>query len=380
MSDSGKPTSSQTGDEQEEDRPGYEKRTRRVRRKRKRDHKEESRNLLDQGKDLLEKMQASEDQGSAGHVGVKEQVRRLQDRDEDDKDLDEVWGTKKRSNNWLWVSLIGLIIPLVGIGIVLKFFTIKGDRDTVDADELEIVLPTIEETVTSQGVNAWFYANSMAYLKQAQEILAQFNEGNGLSVKAVRPPARADLNPVRATIWDSPAKTSNINWIKWVLDSVPSASGIGEQGYMTLQGKLEDQTPFRAYFLPKGEDGLVLDWDATTGWGEADFESLRAERPSRPKLVRARLYKRPALDTTVGKRKFSGYLLTGETPTDFIHADVPLTSESKRALDAELRDLLHYGKFVLRMRSEVPVTVMVKAVGEDGFEITDLVHPGWVSP
>jgi len=57
--------------------------------------------LFGKAKDLLVGMQ-EEQSDDYGHVDVAEQVRRLQKNKDEDKPLDDVWGSKKRSSSWVW--------------------------------------------------------------------------------------------------------------------------------------------------------------------------------------------------------------------------------------------------------------------------------------
>jgi len=102
--------------DQEEIPEGMVRRTRRVRKKRKSKQSSEERQknadtLFAKAKDLLVGMENEDDQ--YGHVDVQEQVRRLKDKGEDERPLDDVWGTKRRSSSWLWIILVGMIVGVV---------------------------------------------------------------------------------------------------------------------------------------------------------------------------------------------------------------------------------------------------------------------------
>ena len=100
---------------------GMVRKRRKVRRKRRSKSSSASANkVFEKGKDLLFGMQ--KDEGEQ-HVDVAEQLRRLKQDADDDKPLDDVWGTKRRSSSWLWILLLGIIMPLIIIGIILSKLT-----------------------------------------------------------------------------------------------------------------------------------------------------------------------------------------------------------------------------------------------------------------
>ncbi|MDB4356830.1 hypothetical protein N9Z06_02110, partial [Akkermansiaceae bacterium] len=106
-----------------------------------------------------------------------EQVRRLTKDKDEDRPLDEVWGSKKRSTSWLWVSLFAVIIPLVGVGIGVSYLT--KDRTGESADDVEVVeifTGTDEDQATAHD---WFVDDSMVWLDKAVKIIRTVNAAEG---------------------------------------------------------------------------------------------------------------------------------------------------------------------------------------------------------
>ncbi len=363
---------------------GMEKRVRRVRRKRKIDKpKAEVKSLLDQGKELLEKMQKPEEGESYGHVGVAEQMRRLQSDDEDDRPLDEVWGTKKRSTSWLWVSLLGIILPLVVVGLGLKHFNDAKEIDQGDQENDFIQVEKVKDTITEEGSLAWFTVDSVNYLTKAREIISLLDTARSPDEFAefVRPSPYRKKNPLVAGHWDSPALVGNINQITWQALEIASPEGEKDtsRGVIAVSGRRQDQSNFTAYFVKEGLD-FQLDWDATTGWSEMSLSDLRSYRPREKKEIRCLIDKKARFDQKFGDVDHSGFLLTEPETGNFIFAFVPLNSDKKRELNHQLKEVLQYGRFVMHLKHDEPVVLEVKAVGKDRFEIVGFKHEGWVNP
>ena len=79
--------------------------------------KDEANKLFAKAKELLIGMHDEDE--DFGPVDVAEQLRRLKRKKEDDRPLDEVWGTKKRSTSWLWIVLVGIIASVIAVVVGL---------------------------------------------------------------------------------------------------------------------------------------------------------------------------------------------------------------------------------------------------------------------
>ncbi len=360
---------------------GMEVRKRQVRRRKKKANKSEAKSLLKQGKDLLEKMQMSQDDDSSGHVGVAEQVRRLQKDEEEDKPLDEVWGTKKRSTSWLWVSLCGIILPLLVVGFALKFFNEAKTPDIVE-DDLEVTVTTRETNI--DGPSAWFDTDSMTYLTKARQILNLLNQAETPEeIRAyIRPSTNPEKNPIQAQYWPSPFLANNINTITWQMVNIPvsqNANDNPDRGILKINGRRQDQSKFSAYFVKEGHE-FLLDWDATTSWSEMSIKDLRKARPTEPTEIRCVIAKKAIFDRRFRNIDHSGFILAEPETGDFIFAYVPLADEAREEIDKQLKDVLQYGRFVMALKRDEPVVIKVKAVNNDRFEIVSFKHQGWVNP
>ena len=140
---------------------GMVRKTRRVRKKRRSpDTKSEkdADSLFARAKELLIGMHDEDE--DYGPVDVAEQVRRLKKRKLDDKKpLDDVWGTKKRSVSWVWIVIIGIIVPVVAIIIGITKLTGGGDYDPglVNKDDLVDVQEITFDA--GEGPLGWYQAS-----------------------------------------------------------------------------------------------------------------------------------------------------------------------------------------------------------------------------
>ncbi|MGC6582335.1 MAG: hypothetical protein ACON4K_08435 [Akkermansiaceae bacterium] len=367
---------------------GMVKKVRRVKGKRRSKQSKEkgSPSLIEQGKGLLEAMQ--HDSEESGPVDLQEQIRRLKAEGEESA-LDDVWGSKKKSTSWIWMSLVGLVIPVVGIAIGMAM--LDGKKESPDKG---LQLPGFkpfqsEEVSLEEEPHAWFYEreNERDFLREAREILRKINEATNPSeiTQFLRPSSFREKNPVDLDTWGPPVIVNGSVNSPWTLPTVV-AEGDSEEnarGVLALNLKREDQEKVSAFFVFE-EGKLLLDWDATTGWGEVSWSELRSTKPREAKILRARVVKKASYDALLGEVIQSGYLLSNDDGSQFIFAFIPLDSDENRANDKALKDLLNYGQLSTVLKGNLRVTVRVRFGNEKGrggrFEIVDYLHEGWVKP
>ena len=338
-----------------------------------------SNSLLNKGKELLHGIQADDD--DSGHVDVAEQIRRLKKKGPIET-LDEVWGSKKRSTSWLWVSLLAVIVPLIGVGVGISMITQNETEDENGGHSIEMFSGFNEEKTNS---HTWFDGDSTVWLGKAVDILRAFNTAKSPDevLAFVRPSPYATLNPLEINRWPSPMILNTMYDVTWRLPTVSPPGGGKERGYVVVSGQRENFEPFSAYFVE--EDGeLLLDWDATTNWCEIPFTKFIEEESRSVALIRGKIEKKPIYDSVIGGISYSGYLLTSDDGSEFIFCYVPLDSDKQRIDDARIKTILNYKRFVGPLLKDLPVTLRVRfGDGKGGgklFEIVDLVHDKWVRP
>ncbi|MDA7518403.1 hypothetical protein N9868_02950 [Akkermansiaceae bacterium] len=377
--------------EESEDRPnsqepepqdGMEKRVRRVKGKR-RSKKSSGSSLFNKGKELLHGIQEEDD--DSGHVNVAEQVRRLTKDKDEDRPLDEVWGSKKRSTSWLWVSLFAVIIPLVGVGIGVSYLT--KDRTGESADDVEVVeifTGTDEDQATAHD---WFVDDSMVWLDKAVKIIRTVNAAEGPEefIASVRPSPYREFNPVDLSQWQSPMVIDTLQDISWALPAVTAPGGNegSAMGYLEISGTRANNDDVTVFFV-ESDGELLLDWDASTAWSQMPISKFIEEKPQGGAILRVKIDKKRIYDEVVNGVTYSGYLATSGDGADFFFCYIPLDSVKQRIDDERLKTILNYGRFIGKLRHDQPLTVRVRfGDGKGGgkrFEIMDLLHDKWVRP
>lgn len=385
---------SDSDDKRENEQPpeGMVRKRRRVRKKRKSGSSSsreptDATKLFSKAKELLIGMQDEDE--DYGPVDVAEQVRRLQRKKEDDRALDDVWGTKKRSTIWLWFSLIGVITAVIAVVVGLTIWV--NEDNTVDVDPSP---PSdffmISPEKLGDGPLGWYNENSVEVLDEVTRIIQVVNNAEEVQEieKLVRDSPFRAFSEIDLAKWGSKLETNSLSGFQWAPKVVysPERSGSKERGYLEISGTRENGEKFSAYFV--NEDGrVVLDWDATIGWSEMSVPEMIAEAPRKNALVRCEVTKKdPSFDLSFGGQEYSGYLLAGENIDRFFFAYIDLSTERGRTMDRDLRLSLNYGSLVTDTPpfSNRKSTLRVRfnsEIGSNGrYEIVEYLNDGWVTP
>lgn len=367
---------------------GMVRKRRKVRRKRRSNQGSVSANrVFEKGKDLLFGMQ--KDEGEQ-HVDVAEQLRRLKQDADDDKPLDDVWGTKRRSSSWLWILLLGIIMPLIIIGIIISKLT-QNPNEGPGVELKDGVGVPKKDFSASDGPNGWFLGDSESVTSEVIRILNALNDAKTLEEVEpfIRQSPYRSLNPISLDRLANPFIAETISDFELIIGiSKPGGSSDAEErGFLSIEGKHEDGQAFTAYFVEEeveGDKKVLLDWDATTGWGEVKMKTLVETKPRNEVLIRCLIEKKAIYDVEFGDVVYSGYILSDREDGEYSFAYVPLSSKASRILDGQLKGVLDYGNFILPLRENEPVTLGVRFGNEKGtssvFEITSLEHESWVRP
>ena len=348
--------------------------------------KEEANRLFAKAKELLIGMHDEDE--AFGPVDVAEQLRRLKRKKEDDRPLDDVWGTKKRSTSWLWIVLAGIIASVIAVVVGLSIWTNqdvnKVDRPSSFFGGDENLEPLANDALT------WFFDDSITILDEAKKIIGMLNQRDELDSidKRLRESAFRGDATVNFDDWGSPLLTNARSQFSWSANLVNSSNltGSKERGYVSLTGKRENGNPFEVFFVQGNENQLVLDWDASIGWSEMSVGQMAKKLPQDEVFLRCRIGKNPGYDQSFGQDNYSGYVLTGEVPDEFVFAYVNLDRPGGKLIDRNFRLLLNYGSFVSNdpPLQEQKVSLRLKfdsEIGAEGqFEIVEYLNDGWVTP
>jgi hypothetical protein len=159
---------------------------------------------------------------------------------------------------------------------------------------------------------------------------------------------------------------------KW---SVPSVAG---KPFGQLQGTLPDFSPFTAYFALEN-DKLVLDWNATTGYGSATFEEL-AEGRGDPSGIRGTISPVTYYSAVFPESEFRSFQLISPDRAKAIWC---YTRRGEPA-DAAISRLFLSGDILGPNPEPRKVTLRLEPGPDEALPnqwlVADLLHEEWISP
>lgn len=354
------------------------RKVRKVRKRRKKSSESSRETLFLKKQEILREMHTDD-----AVLGVKEQVERLKKARKEELPLEEKWGDAnhlRRGNRWVLFAVLGVAVPVIVIFLVVSLTRgTPGASGTMGSGTLLNLDEPVEvvEAYDRNGPLAWFHDHSVEVFGEAQELLAEWNEAtqatqlDGVLREAAQALGRMDADSIEAISDYSVGDPRTVSW---------EYGAVGQLGYMVITGRRMDYSPFRAYFV-NTEDGLRLDWEATSAWSEIPIGSLVEAAPVQPVLVRGWVGKQPHFDTLEGPGSSrSWYLVLDATKQEFVWAYAPAGSR----LDKQLLDLMSYGRIVEERKDEVRAIVRLTKpkIGfrETEFEIAELVTSDWVLP
>jgi hypothetical protein len=148
---------------------------------------------------------------------------------------------------------------------------------------------------------------------------------------------------------------------------------------LILKGRTADFTKFQMFFVR--ENGhLKIDWEASRGIGDAQLSELRKSKTV-VKGAKVRVVVQPGGFYTpeFPESDYSSYQLVDATGEEFVWAFVRKGSRTADQLEAEFNQ----SSVLLEKTGANPATLRISGPLHEGvnlFEITEMLHKGWVSP
>jgi hypothetical protein len=285
------------------------------------------------------------------------------------------WGQQsaRRGPRTIWWPITFVIICMfTAIALVQqKSITVEGDKSAFDHNFV-----VISESLDEQAALMRFQKDFYQRQQQAIALLKKF--------AAAQTPTEA-LPLIRKT--DQMEQRLENQWKPWpsppVLDQedlleseIAQTSG---RAFLWMRGKNQDSSNFLAFFVIEN-DVLLLDWEATTQWGEARLTSLAMQPTHQPLVMRVILSPSAYYLPTLPESEYVSYKLTHLNDEiivwGFVKRDSPIHQEmnSLLGLDSEL----------LEPVSEIRATLRMKKTdinsSKNHFFITELLHSDWVTP
>ena len=148
---------------------------------------------------------------------------------------------------------------------------------------------------------------------------------------------------------------------------------------LILKGRTADFTPFEMVFV-RESGHLKIDWEASQGIGEAQLSELRASKTV-VTAAKVRVVVQPGAFYTpeFPESDYRSYQLLDAAGAEFVWAFVRRSSPTAELLEAEFNE----SSVLLEKIASIPATLRISGPLREGvnlFEITEMLHKGWVSP
>ena len=285
------------------------------------------------------------------------------------------WGQvpARKGRRSIWWSILFVIISMfVAIALVHQKSSLSIGNKSAFAHNFVVISESLDEQAALMRFQEDFYQRQ----RQAVELLKKFAAAQSL----------AEALPLIRKTEDTELRLQN-QWMPWpsppLLDQeemieseISQSSG---RPFLWLRGKNQDSSNFMAFFVIEN-DVLLLDWEATTQWGEARFTRL-AEQPTQQALaMRVILSPSAYYLPTLPEGEYQSYKITS------LNDDVIAWGFVKRNSPAhgEINTLLGLDSELLEPVSEIRVTLRMKKTDDlsskNHFIITELIHNDWVTP
>jgi hypothetical protein len=165
------------------------------------------------------------------------------------------------------------------------------------------------------------------------------------------------------------------------------AAGEKIEGYVTeesglpgisLKGRKGDFSRFEMIFVREGER-LKLDWEASYGIGEVQIAELQAGAPAEGRVVRGNIGPAEFYTLEFPESDFQSFQLEDASGDHFIWVFARLGSTVAKTLEREFNE----GSVLLEKSGRIRASVRLTGSGGGSgkcYEITEMLHKGWVTP
>ena len=220
---------------------------------------------------------------------------------------------------------------------------------------------------------AYFLEHTSALTREAETLLSQYVAAK--SPEAVLPLVR-DASRVKDRLMALWQPMGNLQKDRPV---EPSLNDSEVRPALLLNGWKADFAPFEMVFVR--EDGhLKIDWEASEGIGDAQLSELRASKTV-VKGAKVRVTVEPGGFYTpeFPEADYRSYQLIGAKREEFVWAFVRKSSPTADLLEAEFNE----SSVLLEKAKAIPATLRISGPLRENvnlFEITEMLHKGWISP
>ncbi|PAW75680.1 MAG: hypothetical protein B9S38_00865 [Verrucomicrobiia bacterium Tous-C4TDCM] len=221
----------------------------------------------------------------------------------------------------------------------------------------------------------YFLVHSGELIKQAEKLLERYAAAT--SLEQVLPLVR-DAEQVKERM----ARL----WKPWGTDPMLAAGGEitcfvleeSARAGISLKGYKGDFSPFDMVFIREGE-GLTLDWEASQGIGEVQIAELLEGAAAEDRVVRGIIQPAEFYSQAFPESRFRSFRLVDAGGDLFVWVFAPLDSAVASVLKTEFNE----GSLLLEKSVQIPASVRLSGTGGSSgkcYEITEMLHKGWVRP
>lgn len=175
-------------------------------------------------------------------------------------------------------------------------------------------------------------------------------------------------------------------WTPWgaepVMDNATEMqTGMSDEGgraHVILAGRKGNFAPFAMAFV-REKGAMKLDWEASFGIGDLPISRLPGVAGTRSLEVRARVHPESYYTLTFPETDYRCYQLLDESGQSFVWGYVKKGSEVARQLSSEMDE----ESFLVSPAMQDELTLRISRIsgaGKNEFQITEMIHKGWVSP
>jgi hypothetical protein len=287
-------------------------------------------------------------------------------------------GRRKRRGlaHWtLWMAAGSCVVVVAAVAGLLVAGNAKAAKAVKDSPPAGAPVSVAGKRPELDQQQQYFLERSGELIEAAEALLGRYAAAT--SVAEVLPLVR-DAERVKSRMEKL--------WQPWGA-GVPFAPGEDPVSFITqesgrpaicLAGRKGDFSRFEMVFVREG-DGLKLDWEASLGIGEVQIAELRDGVPVAGRTVRALVRPADFHPAEFPEDRFRSYQLGDAGGEHFVWAFAPAGSAVAAAFEAEFNE----GTVLLKKSGETRATVRLAAAGGAGgncFELTEMLHKGWVTP
>ena len=264
-----------------------------------------------------------------------------------------------------WMAVLTCILAIAAVAAVMS-----ARKNQAQAPDQSIVF-TPEQSFSEE--RAYFLENTSALTREAEALLNQYAAAK--SPEQVLPLVR-EASRVKARLgklWHPMGGLEKGQAVEASLndDEVLPA--------LLLRGRRADYSPFGMVFIR--ENGhLKIDWEASEGIGDAQLSELRASKTVvKGAKVRVKIKPGNFFTPEFPESDFRSYQLIGADPEEFVWAFARKSTPIADSLEVELNE----SSVLLQKEKAVEATLRISGPLRENvnlFEITEMLHKGWISP